>query len=172
MIIKRNLKSQMPSLKWVKLGDPVGEKDECPYGRKKKKTNSYYPLNLLEDVATGVILVGLPEFQRRVSLLCGASKFCVPLVNLNRTLKMMSFRRRRTRFNGHLWFRLQGEEFGFYLRASTTLLLITQLGGKRGRNKDLRALFVLVRTPRWSCLKRFPWQRSTMASLRGQRAWH
>ncbi|KAK7293464.1 hypothetical protein RJT34_16330 [Clitoria ternatea] len=59
MIIKRNLKSQMPSLKWVKLGDPVGEKDECLYGRKKKKTNSYYPLNLLEDVVTGVILVGL-----------------------------------------------------------------------------------------------------------------
>ncbi|KAL2657688.1 hypothetical protein AAZX31_04G217200 [Glycine max] len=57
MIIKRNLKSQMPSLKRVKLGDSVGEDDEYSYARKKRKTNSYYPLNLLGDVAAGVIPV-------------------------------------------------------------------------------------------------------------------
>ncbi|KAG5019196.1 hypothetical protein JHK87_015051 [Glycine soja] len=58
MIIKRNLKSQMPSLKRVKLGDSVGENDECSYARKKRKTNNgYYPLNLLGDVAAGVIPV-------------------------------------------------------------------------------------------------------------------
>ncbi|XP_061345692.1 histone-lysine N-methyltransferase ATX4-like isoform X2 [Gastrolobium bilobum] len=55
MIIKRNLKSQMPSLKRCKLGDPMGEDDECSYARKKKKTNGYYPLNLLGEVAAGII---------------------------------------------------------------------------------------------------------------------
>ncbi|KOM41393.1 hypothetical protein LR48_Vigan04g159100 [Vigna angularis] len=50
MIIKRNLKSQMPNLKRVKLGDSVGEDDDCSYARKKRKTNGYYPLNLLGDV--------------------------------------------------------------------------------------------------------------------------
>ncbi|XP_020211355.1 histone-lysine N-methyltransferase ATX5 [Cajanus cajan] len=57
MIIKRNLKSQMPSLKRVRVGDSVGEDDECSYARKKRKTNGYYPLNLLRDVAAGVIPV-------------------------------------------------------------------------------------------------------------------
>ncbi|RDX68313.1 Histone-lysine N-methyltransferase ATX5, partial [Mucuna pruriens] len=57
MIIKRNLKSQMPSLKRVKLGDSAGDDDECSYSRKKRKTNGYYPLNLLGDVAAGVIPV-------------------------------------------------------------------------------------------------------------------
>ncbi|KAJ1376915.1 Zinc finger, PHD-type [Sesbania bispinosa] len=47
----------MPSLKRCKLGDPVGENDECSYARKKRKTNGYYPLNLLGDVANGIIPV-------------------------------------------------------------------------------------------------------------------
>jgi len=56
MIIKRDLKSQMPSLKRCKLADSVGEDEECSYARKKKKTNGcYYPLNLLGDVAAGLI---------------------------------------------------------------------------------------------------------------------
>ncbi|XP_027339578.1 histone-lysine N-methyltransferase ATX5 isoform X2 [Abrus precatorius] len=59
MIIKKNLKSQMPSLKRVKLSDPVGEDDESSYARKKRKTNGFYPLNLLGDVAAGIIPVSL-----------------------------------------------------------------------------------------------------------------
>ncbi|KAL1309686.1 hypothetical protein HN51_052388 [Arachis hypogaea] len=62
MIIKRNLKSQMPSLKRCRLSDSVGKNDECSETRKKrKKTNSngYYPLNLLGDVAAGVIPMSL-----------------------------------------------------------------------------------------------------------------
>ncbi|KAE9587241.1 putative histone-lysine N-methyltransferase transcription regulator PHD family [Lupinus albus] len=59
MIIKRNLKSQMPSVKRCKLMDPVGEKNECSYARKKRKkmSNDYYPLNLLGDIASGEIPV-------------------------------------------------------------------------------------------------------------------
>ncbi|KAE9608873.1 putative histone-lysine N-methyltransferase transcription regulator PHD family [Lupinus albus] len=59
MIIKRNLKSQMPSVKRCKSSDPVGEKDECSYARKKRKktSNDYYPLNLLGDIVTGEIPV-------------------------------------------------------------------------------------------------------------------
>lgn len=58
MIIKRNLKSQMPSLKRCKLGDSAGEDDENNT-RKKRKTNGYYPLNLLGEVAAGIIPVSL-----------------------------------------------------------------------------------------------------------------
>ncbi|KAG6715303.1 histone-lysine N-methyltransferase ATX4-like isoform X2 [Carya illinoinensis] len=65
MIIKRNLKSQMPSLKRSKLGDSAGEDEEnSAVTRKKRKTkdsnnkNGYYPLNLLGDIAAGVIPVG------------------------------------------------------------------------------------------------------------------
>lgn len=54
MIIKRNLKSQMPSLKRCKIGDSVGDDDGCSTARKKTKINGYYPLNLLGDVAAGL----------------------------------------------------------------------------------------------------------------------
>ncbi|PRQ60411.1 putative histone-lysine N-methyltransferase [Rosa chinensis] len=54
MIIKKNLKSQMPSLKRCKFGD--SEEDESS-GRKKRRTNGYYPLNLLGEVAAGIIPV-------------------------------------------------------------------------------------------------------------------
>ncbi|KAE8077675.1 hypothetical protein FH972_016217 [Carpinus fangiana] len=61
MIIKRNLKSQMPSLKRSKLGDSAGEDDDnSAVSRKKRKTNinnGYYPLNLLGEVAAGIIPV-------------------------------------------------------------------------------------------------------------------
>ncbi|XP_022141146.1 histone-lysine N-methyltransferase ATX4 [Momordica charantia] len=55
MIIKRNLKSQMPNLKRCKLGDSAGEDDESSAARKKRKLNGYYPLNLLGEVAAGII---------------------------------------------------------------------------------------------------------------------
>lgn len=58
MIIKRNLKSQMPPLKRCRLGDSLGEEDDCSYASKKRKTSGYYyPLNLLGDVAAGLIPV-------------------------------------------------------------------------------------------------------------------
>lgn len=56
MIIKRNLKSQMPSLKRCKLGYSAAEDDESS-ARKKRKTNGYYPLHLLGEVAAGIIPV-------------------------------------------------------------------------------------------------------------------
>ncbi|XP_012440007.1 histone-lysine N-methyltransferase ATX4 [Gossypium raimondii] len=56
MIIKRNLKSQMPSLKRCKLGSSVGEyEDNSGRARKKRKINGYYPLALLGEVAAGTI---------------------------------------------------------------------------------------------------------------------
>ncbi|XWS50368.1 hypothetical protein CRYUN_Cryun12cG0082000 [Craigia yunnanensis] len=60
MIIKRNLKSQMPSLKRCKLGDSIGEdEDNSGTTRKKRKINGYYPLTLLGEVAAGIIPVSL-----------------------------------------------------------------------------------------------------------------
>ncbi|XP_022736343.1 histone-lysine N-methyltransferase ATX4-like isoform X2 [Durio zibethinus] len=60
MIIKRNLKSQMPSLKRCKLGDSVGEdEDNSGATRKKRKINGYYPLTLLGEVAAGIIPISL-----------------------------------------------------------------------------------------------------------------
>ncbi|XP_027353338.1 histone-lysine N-methyltransferase ATX5-like isoform X2 [Abrus precatorius] len=53
MIIKRSLKSEMPSLKRRRLGDSPSEGDESAAERKKKKrkTNGYcYPLNLFAGV--------------------------------------------------------------------------------------------------------------------------
>ncbi|KAM1183912.1 hypothetical protein FF1_002159 [Malus domestica] len=58
MIIKKNLKSQMPSLKRCKLGESPGEDDDNS-GRKKRKTNGYYPLSLLGEVAASIIPVSL-----------------------------------------------------------------------------------------------------------------
>ncbi|MCI45769.1 histone-lysine N-methyltransferase ATX5-like, partial [Trifolium medium] len=57
MIIKRNLKSQMPSLKRCKLADSVEEDNECSnIAPKKRKTSGYYyPLDLLGDVAAALI---------------------------------------------------------------------------------------------------------------------
>uniref|UniRef100_A0A5B7APC3 Putative histone-lysine N-methyltransferase ATX5 n=1 Tax=Davidia involucrata TaxID=16924 RepID=A0A5B7APC3_DAVIN len=55
MIIKRNLKSVMPSLKRCRVGDPGGEDDESSGNRKKRKVNGYYPLHLLGEVAAGII---------------------------------------------------------------------------------------------------------------------
>ncbi|XP_015971544.1 histone-lysine N-methyltransferase ATX5 [Arachis duranensis] len=58
MIIKRNLKFQMPSLKRKRLGDSAGEGDESAASTRKKKkktTNGYYPINILCGFAAGVI---------------------------------------------------------------------------------------------------------------------
>ncbi|KAJ8751913.1 hypothetical protein K2173_000659 [Erythroxylum novogranatense] len=69
MIIKRNLKSKMPSLKRCKLGDAVGDHDDSnSSSRKKRKLNGYYPLNILGEVAAGVIPLSLP------GILGGSSK--------------------------------------------------------------------------------------------------
>ncbi|GAV66205.1 PWWP domain-containing protein/SET domain-containing protein/PHD_2 domain-containing protein/zf-HC5HC2H_2 domain-containing protein [Cephalotus follicularis] len=63
MIIKRNLKSQMPSLKRCKLGDSaVEDEDNSASTRKRHKINGYYPLNLLGEVAAGIIPVSLHGF--------------------------------------------------------------------------------------------------------------
>ena len=84
MIIKRNLKSLMPSLKRTKLDDSAGEDEEnSEVTRRKRKSNSncnssnsskkmktkknsngYYPLNLLGEVAAGIIPV---SFQGMLS---------------------------------------------------------------------------------------------------------
>ncbi|PQP92222.1 histone-lysine N-methyltransferase ATX5 [Prunus yedoensis var. nudiflora] len=82
MIIKKNLKSQMPSLKRCKLGESAGE-DEDNSGRKKRKTNGYYPLNLLGEVAVvlyrSVFTVCSVQLgPRRASLLRGAPKSRAP----------------------------------------------------------------------------------------------
>ena len=56
MIIKRNLKSVMPTLKRCRVADSGAEDDESSGNRKKRKPNNgYYPLHLLRDVAAGVI---------------------------------------------------------------------------------------------------------------------
>lgn len=55
MIIKRNLKSQMPSLKRCRAGESSKDTNESSFNRKKQKMNGYYPFNLLKEVAAGVI---------------------------------------------------------------------------------------------------------------------
>ncbi|GFS32197.1 SET domain protein 16 [Actinidia rufa] len=55
MIIKRNLKSGMPTLKRCRAGESGGDDDETSANRKKRKLNGYYPLHLLGEVAAGVI---------------------------------------------------------------------------------------------------------------------
>ncbi|KAK3006688.1 hypothetical protein RJ639_016956 [Escallonia herrerae] len=58
MIIKRNLKSVMPSLKRCRVGDSAGEDVEASGERKKRRANGYYPLHLLGEVAAGIIPIG------------------------------------------------------------------------------------------------------------------
>ncbi|XP_057480013.1 histone-lysine N-methyltransferase ATX4-like [Actinidia eriantha] len=55
MIIKRNLKSGMTTLKRCRAGESGGYDDETSANRKKRKLNGYYPLHLLGEVAAGVI---------------------------------------------------------------------------------------------------------------------
>ncbi|PON72089.1 43kDa postsynaptic protein [Parasponia andersonii] len=57
MIIKRNLKSQMPRLKRCKPADSAGEDDDNLARKKRKTNNGYYPLNLLGEIAAGIIPV-------------------------------------------------------------------------------------------------------------------
>ncbi|XP_062120143.1 histone-lysine N-methyltransferase ATX5-like isoform X2 [Humulus lupulus] len=71
MIIKRNLKSQMPRLKRCKPVESAGEDDENSV-RKKRKTNGYYPLNLLGEVAAGIIPV---SFHGLLSSVAAAKDF-------------------------------------------------------------------------------------------------
>lgn len=65
MIIKRNLKSVMPTLKRCRVADSGGEDDESSGNRKKRKpSNGYYPLHLIRDFAAGVIPFGGYGIQR------------------------------------------------------------------------------------------------------------
>ncbi|KAI8030309.1 Histone-lysine N-methyltransferase ATX4 [Camellia lanceoleosa] len=59
MIIKRNLKLVMPTLKRCRVGDSGGEENESSAKRKKRKINGYFPLNLLGELAAGVIPFGI-----------------------------------------------------------------------------------------------------------------
>ncbi|KAF2312125.1 hypothetical protein GH714_028143 [Hevea brasiliensis] len=55
----------MPSLKRCKLGDAAVEDDDSAAStRKKRKLKGYYPLNLLGEVAAGIIPVGLSGIIR------------------------------------------------------------------------------------------------------------
>ncbi|XP_042505067.1 histone-lysine N-methyltransferase ATX5-like isoform X2 [Macadamia integrifolia] len=65
MIIKRNLKSKMPTLKRCKLGEPGFEDDESSGVPKKRKTNGYCPLDLLGEVAASRIPETGFGFRRR-----------------------------------------------------------------------------------------------------------
>ncbi|CAN1264057.1 Histone-lysine N-methyltransferase ATX4 [Linum perenne] len=63
MIIKRNLKSRMPSLKRCKLDDSACEPDDMTRNKKKKRKlneggGGYCPINFLGQVANGIIPVG------------------------------------------------------------------------------------------------------------------
>ncbi|KAI5657685.1 hypothetical protein M9H77_26478 [Catharanthus roseus] len=56
MIIKKNLKSVMPSLKRCRIAVSGGDDEESYRNRKKRKANNdFYPLHLLGDVAARVI---------------------------------------------------------------------------------------------------------------------
>jgi hypothetical protein len=86
MIIKRNLKSQMPSLRRCnRLGDNAAceEEDNSASNRRKKRkltsnnhhsncgvTGGYYPINLLPEVAAGVIPVSLKSSRGFAASLC------------------------------------------------------------------------------------------------------
>ncbi|KAJ6887905.1 histone-lysine N-methyltransferase ATX4-like isoform X2 [Populus alba x Populus x berolinensis] len=86
MIIKRNLKSQMPSLRRCnRIGDNAAceEEDNSASTRRKKRkltsnnhhsncgvTGGYYPLNLLREVAAGVIPVSLKSSRGFAASLC------------------------------------------------------------------------------------------------------
>ncbi|CAA2998731.1 histone-lysine N-methyltransferase ATX4-like [Olea europaea subsp. europaea] len=65
MIIKKNLKSVMPSLKRYRVGELGGEDDESSGKRKKRKsTNGCYPLHLLGEVAAAIIPFNAYSIQR------------------------------------------------------------------------------------------------------------
>ncbi|KAG7014708.1 Histone-lysine N-methyltransferase ATX4, partial [Cucurbita argyrosperma subsp. argyrosperma] len=51
----------MPNLKRCKLADSVGQVDDSLAARKKRKLNGYYPLNLLGEVAAGIIPLKLHD---------------------------------------------------------------------------------------------------------------
>ncbi|XP_010537097.1 PREDICTED: histone-lysine N-methyltransferase ATX4-like isoform X2 [Tarenaya hassleriana] len=70
MIIKRKLKTRIPSLKRCKLGSSASEDygggEDTAVTRKKRKLNSggYYPLNILGEIAAGIVPVSLDESIR------------------------------------------------------------------------------------------------------------
>ncbi|KAK7384998.1 hypothetical protein VNO78_30705 [Psophocarpus tetragonolobus] len=94
MIIKRNLKSQMPSLKRRRLDDAAAaaeEDGECAAaaeGKKRKTNGYYYPLNLFAGVIPASFrgLLGTPEKDRQVAPSLPAVAACSrpPLVRTSR----------------------------------------------------------------------------------------
>ncbi|KAL7003602.1 hypothetical protein U1Q18_004753 [Sarracenia purpurea var. burkii] len=66
MIIKRKLKSVMPTLKRCRVGGSGGDEDESSANRKRRKINGYYPLHLLGEVAAGVIPFSGYGLQRKL----------------------------------------------------------------------------------------------------------
>lgn len=86
MIIKRKLKSQMPSLKrckFVESGEDAdgGGNNNFSFKRKKrpKESNGYYPFNLLGDVAAGVIPLGFDGILHAKGFgWCGSERSSTP----------------------------------------------------------------------------------------------
>ncbi|RVW87497.1 Histone-lysine N-methyltransferase ATX4 [Vitis vinifera] len=54
----------MPSMKRCRLGHSAADDDESPAAKKKRKMNGYFPLNLLGDVAAGIIPLSGYGLQR------------------------------------------------------------------------------------------------------------
>lgn len=55
MIIKRKLKTQIPSLKRCKLGNSASESGGSKKKKRKANLGGYYPLNLLGEIAAGIV---------------------------------------------------------------------------------------------------------------------
>ncbi|XP_077226900.1 histone-lysine N-methyltransferase ATX4-like isoform X2 [Tasmannia lanceolata] len=64
MIIKRNQKSRMPRLKRCKAEESICVEDKSWGNRKKRKAESYYPLDLFGEVAAGRIPASSVGFRR------------------------------------------------------------------------------------------------------------
>lgn len=65
MIIKRSLKSGMPSAKRCRESQSTGEDDDRPgKNPKRRKSEAYYPFGLLGDVAAGVIPLSGYRFRQ------------------------------------------------------------------------------------------------------------
>ncbi|KAM1392208.1 hypothetical protein ACFX13_020216 [Malus domestica] len=102
MINKKNLKSQMSSLKRCRLGESSGE-DDYNSGRKKRKTNGYYLLNLLRKVAVGIVPVNLHGLLGLVGAAGLSPKFpAPPRMSRNRRTESQPPQRRQ-RFSDRHW---------------------------------------------------------------------
>ncbi|KAL7183621.1 hypothetical protein ACSBR2_025917 [Camellia fascicularis] len=87
MIIKRNLKSVMPTLKRCRVSESNGEDDESSVNRKKRKVNGYYPLHLLGEVAVGVIPFTGYGGDKGFSGIAAAAAWCKEVSEVESKLK-------------------------------------------------------------------------------------